>query len=569
MIRKINNFIKDSFPFMEKYFKKQLAYKHQPNWKKIIKSNSTAWKNARNQAQKDTNQSILIPTSTGLHFPATTMESALAVALTLRGANVEFVLCDGVLPACVMCSIYDDDLDKFSRNGVSKTKCKICFDSAYKSLKNLNIKIHRYSDFVKQEDLDEIGSLIKTLDTKELETYMLNNMAIGEHASSGALRYYARGDLNEEKSSYIVLSHYFKSSMITKLVFERLLSHKRYDAAVFHHGIYIPMGTIGEVCRKKGIHVVNWNPGYRRQTFVFSHHNTYHKTMITEDVNNWTQLEWDEEKDEALMAYLNSRKHGGNDWINFYKDPNLNVDEIIERLHIDLGKPIIGLLTSVVWDARLHYESNAFPNMIEWVLESIRVFWDRSDVQLVIRIHPAELTSTVPSRQKVMDEIEKVFNNIPDHITIIPPEDSTSTYALAEIMNCCIIYNTKTGIELSALGIPIIVAGEAWIRNKGFSLDVSSKDEYREVIARLPVADRLSGEKHLLAKKYAYHFFFKRMIDVACVKKDGNYFQLNISDITHLAKGVDDGIDVICDGILRKKDFINRCLVSKINNKVT
>ncbi len=40
-----------------------------------------------------------------------------------------------------------------------------------------------------------------------------------------------------------------------------------------------------------------------------------------------------------------------------------------------------------------------------------------------------------------------------------------------------LIYGTKTGVELSAQGTPVIVGGEAWIRNKGLTMDASSPND--------------------------------------------------------------------------------------------
>ena len=49
---------------------------------------------------------------------------------------------------------------------------------------------------------------------------------------------------------------------------------------------------------------------------------------------------------------------------------------------------------------------------------------------------------------------------------MIRPEEEVSTYALADASDAVIIYATKTGIELAARGIPVIVAGESWLRGK-------------------------------------------------------------------------------------------------------
>jgi hypothetical protein len=53
--------------------------------------------------------------------------------------------------------------------------------------------------------------------------------------------------------------------------------------------------------------------------------------------------------------------------------------------------------------------------------------------------------------------------------------------------NAVIIYGTKTGVELTSMGRPVIVAGEAWIRNKGLTLDATSRDNYFHILDGLPL----------------------------------------------------------------------------------
>jgi hypothetical protein len=74
------------------------------------------------------------------------------------------------------------------------------------------------------------------------------------------------------------------------------------------------------------------------------------------------------------------------------------------------------------------------------------------------------------------------------------------------------------GIELSAFGVPVVVAGEAWIRNKGFSFDTSTPEEYFELLNKLPLNRRLDGPTKERARKYAYHYFFRRMIPLEFVQ---------------------------------------------------
>src|SRR5690606_6953627 len=138
-----------------------------------------------------------------------------------------------------------------------------------------------------------------------------------------------------------------------------------------------------------------------------------------------------------------------------------------ERFAVEAGlrrdKPIIGMLSNVMWDAQLHYPANAFPNMLDWAVKTVAYFVRRPDLQLLLRIHPAEIRGTVPSRQPLLAELRARFPELPPNIVIVPPESQVSTYSAMEACDSVLIYGTKTGVELTSIGIPVIVGGEAWI----------------------------------------------------------------------------------------------------------
>jgi hypothetical protein len=174
-------------------------------------------------------------------------------------------------------------------------------------------------------------------------------------------------------------------------------------------------------------------------------------------------------------------------------------------------------------------------------------------------VHPAERTGSVPSRQPIAAEIERRFPTLPSNVHVIGADSHVSTYALVQNCNAAIIYNTKTGIEIASMGIPVIVAGEAWIRNKGFSLDASSPEQYFAILDRLPLAAPLDDHVLTRARKYAFHFFFRRMIPVPFLRKTKQHsFAVELSSFEELREGSFPGLDVICDGILQGTPFVYR-----------
>ncbi len=509
----------------------------------------------------------MVPTCVGSQIGSTHLEAALAAALTLRGVSVDFLLCDEALPACMACEIgFLGNEKRIDDQQLSRLFCKTCFKPAASAYKTLGLRVRRLREGLTGEDIDQCNRAAAAIPMEDIRSCSTDGIRVGEQAYAGALRFFARGNLESSPASEAVLRQYLTASLITARAFTRLLESQRYECAVFNHGIYVPQGIIGEICRKHGVRVVNWNAAYRKKCFIFSHHDTYHHTMISEPIEKWENMAWNEHREQSLIEYLNSRRSGANDWIWFHEKPLPRIDPSLVLLGVDPSRPCIGLLTSVMWDAVLHYASNAFSNMLDWIFATIDYFKTRTHLQLIIRIHPAEIQGGLPSRQKVSEEICKRYpEGVPGNVFVIPPESNLSTYSLMEHCNAAVIYNTKTGIELAAMGIPVIVAGEAWIRNKGLSMDVSSLEEYIRILDRLPLSRRMCESAGRRAKKYAYHFFFRRMIPLDFFEPTGGNppFRIKLNSMDELKPGASRGLDLICDGILKGSDFIYDDLIAK------
>ena len=502
---------------------------------------------------------VLIATSSAGHEAVTPVESLVGTALTARGAEVRFLVCDAVTPACQLMT-YPDVMQngKWSETRRRKicTSCRRRGSAAYDALQ---LPLHRFSEFLTPSDSEERRRLARSLPLAEIRTYREDGLEIGEQAYAGALRFFARGSLEGEPQEEAVVRRYFEAALLARSVMERYLDQHPCDAAVFHHGIYVPQGVIAGVLRRRGVRVVNWNLAYRKKRVIFSHQDTYHHTLLAEPSAAWESLPWTRARDLGLTDYLESRKRGRQDWISFYKEPAFPGPEWRRKLGMNPEKPFALLLTNVIWDAQLHYPANAFPDMLSWIFESIDYFSRRPELELVIRIHPAEIRGLPVSRQRVYDEIQKRFLKLPGNVFVIQPENPLSTYRLAEDCNVALIYGTKTGVELAARGIPLVVAGEAWIREKGLSLDASSREEYLKHLDLLPLTKDSGGPTRERARRYAYHFFFRRMIPLRSLQERRGVWppvRAEVKALKDVLPGADPGLDVICHGILDGADFI-------------
>lgn len=526
------------------------------DWAKLIDRDRRLWRTATNKAKSG--PKVLIGTSLGGFAPGTVFEGFLAAALTLRGANVGLLLCDRILSACQLSVIQGlPGAEEFVEFGPSVTFCPNCYDKGHRAYVGLGLPIHLYSQYLTPGELSMAKTIATTTPAPEIRDFTLNGIGVGEHAYAGTLRFYARGDLENEPQGEAVLRRYFEAALMTSYAMDRLYTTNEFKIAVYHHGIYVPQGLIEEVGRQKNVRLVTWTPGYRRRRFILTHGETYHRALMEEPVENWQDMPWSEALEADLMSYLKSRWHHINDWIWFHEDPQLELKGIEKDLGVDFSKPCIGMLTNIIWDALLHYQGTAFPDMLDWTLQTIRYFGTRPDLQLIVRLHPAESRGTLVSRQLLLDEIHKAFPILPSNVFLIPADSPISTYAVMQQCNAALIFATKTGIEIAAMGVPVITAGEAISRNKGIEFDVRTPEEYFGLLDRLPFRDPPEDAKIERARRFAYHFFFRRMIPLEMFEQVPGWppYEARIEGIADLMPGHSRGLDIICDGILNGSEF--------------
>ena len=134
---------------------------------------------------------------------------------------------------------------------------------------------------------------------------------------------------------------------------------------------------------------------------------------------------------------------------------------------------------------------------------------------------------------------------------VIPADDPTSSYPLMAASDAVLVFTSTTGLEAAVRGTPVIVAGRTHYRGRGFTVDVSSPEEFEARLDQvLADPDRLRPDAELAAR-YAYLFFFRDPLASPGVEEHVlGLARLTIDDAADLAPGADPAIDEICDLVL-------------------
>lgn len=527
-----------------------------PDWRQILESESQLWRSSRERRERR----VLVGTVAGGHPACAAVESTIAASLTLRGADVEVLLCDGALPACLQCSADQfPDLDAFVKTGPKSDLCAPCYEGGLTAYNPLGLKIRRLSEFLTPEDYSDAAKIAQSLDSETIKQFRYDDIDVGEHAYAGTLRYFASGDLEQEgELGWSVARKFIETGILARMASRRLFQDNRYDCVFMNHGIYVPHGIIRVSAQKVGIRAAIWELAARSSCIHVAHEDAVF-SLINEPTSVWEDMRWSDAAENELMAYVQSRWSGSLDWIykEMHAGSQTHKEEFEREFGIDFSKPTFGLLTNVIWDAALFYPAKAFNGLVEWMVETINYFAEKPDFNLVIRVHPAEVRGNMTTRQTAKGELSKVFPEFPKNVYFVPPESRANTYALMSLCDAAIIYGTTTGMELTSVGIPVITAGQAFIKNKGITLDANSKEEYFAILDRLPLGQRMTKAQITRARKYAYNYYFRQCVPLACTEavKDWPPLKINLSSLSQLMPGEDLGIDVVCNGILDGAEF--------------
>ena len=284
------------------------------------------------------------------------------------------------------------------------------------------------------------------------------------------------------------------------------------DVVLIPNGLILEMGIVFRVARHLNIPAVTFEFNDQREQIWLAQNTSIMRQDTDYLVRDRCSLPMTDNMYERLADLENARR-GARVWGKSKRLWQYVSAQGAEETHRALGldhRPVVLLAANVLGDS-LTLGRNIFAeSMSEWITKTVRYFAKRTDVQLVIRVHPGE--KLVPQAKSMGTVVREALPELPSHIYIIGALDPINTYDLIEIANLGLAYTTTVGVETAMNGIPVISCGQTHYRGRGFTIDPNSWDEYyralEDVLSDLP-AHRLNDEQIAKAWNYAYRFFFE------------------------------------------------------------
>jgi glycosyltransferase involved in cell wall biosynthesis len=465
------------------------------------------------------------------------VQAVLAQALRVRGVGVHLLRCGGGLEIC-------DRANSYEAPPMPCTSCdrytRLALDAHGLPHSTLRARWEAVVDDGWPE-LDEVGRA-------QLSSVEAEGLPLGRLVDIPLKWFLCAADLEEDPLSGPHGRAFLRSARRLARAFDRALDELRPDTVVLMSGLFLFEGIAWALCRARGIDVVTYERAFLKDTLVFQRGVPAGFYDFSAD---WPHAERPLSPDEEaeLDEYLARRRRGGafdQFWVFEDRPPPRG------------GGRLVSLFTNLTWDTAVIGRDNAFPGIREWLKASIDLFAERPEDTLVIRIHPSE--RHLPSK-RTRDSLEEYVRTrlapLPPNVVLVGAEDLTSSYPLMAESDLGLVYTSTTGLELALCGTPVVVAGSTHYRGKGFTVDVSSPEEFREAVTRVLADPAAAAPAVDAARRYAHFFFFRAPIPApGVVEPLPGLARITVRSLAQLAPGADPILDRICEGILGGGSFV-------------
>ena len=158
-----------------------------------------------------------------------------------------------------------------------------------------------------------------------------------------------------------------------------------------------------------------------------------------------------------------------------------------------------------LWDAASAQREIVFTDPITWIIDTINWFAEHPELQLVVKIHPAEVV--IGTNQPFASIIKDRIANLPANVRVVEPHEDVNSWSMMKIADLGLVHTSTIGMEMPLEGIPCAVVSKTHFRDRGFTIDVDTRDEYFQLIENWNRAGYNIETMKVLSKRYAFLLF--------------------------------------------------------------
>ena len=345
-------------------------------------------------------------------------------------------------------------------------------------------------------------------------------------------------------------------------LYDNVVDPKKVSAVVLSHPVNFRFASIVHITLMKKIPV-----------YIINYINEYITIRKLENIQDWSEgsnekpsigeinsLSYEkrdhlEKIGENYIKKIRSSEKGQISTIGIFDseaENNFNRHEFFQRLGLDPKKLTAIVMTGCWPDFPNIYPKTFYFDYVDWFLKTLEIITTISDVNWIIKPHPAEfMYGSKTKSQKLL----KKFKNKNKNIRLWPRDVSTN--CLLSIADVLITSHGSAGFEYPSLGKPVIVTKKTNYTDWGFSNSCLNYDNYKKLLHNLQSVRKPSEKSQKLAK-----IFIASHICNASNTSNKYLFEMGVLS-NKLWPQIRKFVSINEENIYRERKMMNKWLYSK------
>lgn len=477
-------------------------------------------------------------------------EITILHGLRVRGAEIKYLLCDGIYSHC--------DIFWESVRPRTPDSCEFCMGRTKQIAYNMDMPFEWIGQYISPEEKEIAEQWAQEVAPEDFMTATYQDWIIGEWVESSVHSYLRMSDLDLNDPKVLeTYRGYLKTGLLTCFGLTRAFDQFQPDLLFIFNGRVSSLKTAWHVAKLRGIpflcHEMGWQLGTLRLFDNTSCDSLYAYWNLWPI---WGDIPLETYELEQIVKFMAEREVGGQSVLAFLNPLPQALSEVRKKLDLKPERPVWSLYTSSDDEviAAPEWRGTAFERQRDWIHATIDYAREHDDIDLVIRTHPnTGGKKTLGKNVAQLEEFERIKKDLPSNVRLIMPEEKISSYSLMNLSTVGIIYNSTVSLEMACKGKHVIAAAGAVASNLPFINQVESAESYTQLLdeaRQLPLM-AYSSEVQRLAYRYAFGIYFRWDIPFPLVKMPSMYKgKLTYRTPQELAPGKDEGLDRVCRALL-------------------
>tara|TARA_R110002110_G_scaffold415719_1_gene654200 strand:- start:36088 stop:37740 length:1653 start_codon:yes stop_codon:yes gene_type:complete len=496
---------------------------------------------------------IVYGPSFSIYEPCFIHDRILSIALRLRGATILPIYCDQVQES-------ECNVNAGEWMGASFNEACLRCNMFSKLLWNKSFKPYKLSQWLPQNDSAAINLKVQKMRFDEIIRYQEDGFPLGQWCEDIIVNSYMVGDFTLIENYEDIFKTHLENILRLKTIYKRMVSDLKPDRIVSNDSFYGMWGILEKLSIQENLDFYSHWEGDRKDAWCYAYQDAAMKLDFRKPWEKYSKQPLSDSARAKVKNWLENRTQGLDMILNTAAIGEHHTDEFSLSTLENSDKPKALLCANVIWDCAALNKQIIFEDMMDWLIQIIKWFESRPEYELIIKPHPVEENPLLPQTvETVQKSLLKRDIKIPSNVFLLSAKVKCTVYDLFRYAKVGLMHTSTVGMEMAALGMPVITSAKAPYRGYGFTIDCSDKSHFfNQLIATLDAEAGIRTQQIENAYKfiYFYRFHYYTKIDIMSYEFSKEPKVL-IENIDELRPGSNPALDYIVDKILDGKPIID------------